>query len=69
MEKAVFNVPSISCSSCAGKIKEAVKSINGVAGVSVDLKSQTVEVEFNPETVKSDEIRRGISSLGYEVIQ
>ena len=69
MEKTVFNVPSISCSTCAGKIQDAVKSIKGVNNVSVDLKSQMVEVEFNPGDVQANEISSKISSLGYEVVR
>jgi len=68
MERATFNVPSISCSSCAGKIQNEISSLKGVSNVWVNLKSQVVEVEYNPGDIQRNEIGRKISSMGYEVI-
>ena len=69
METSVFNVPSISCSTCANKIKEGIESLEGIKNVSVDMKSQTVNVEHSPEVVNSLDIKKKISSLGFEAIQ
>lgn len=69
METVVFNIPSISCSACSEKITEGIKDMNGINNVSVDLKSQTVKVDYNPSEIKSKEISRKITSLGYEVYQ
>lgn len=68
MDKATFNVPSISCSICSNKIKEGVKTLQGVEDISVDLKSQVVNVEYNPQQVQPGEIKGKISSMGFEVI-
>lgn len=69
METASFNVPSISCSICSGKIRESLKNVKGIGNIDVDLKSQSVNIEYNPTEIKSDEIRSKISSLGYEILQ
>jgi len=68
METATFNVPSISCSACSSKIQESVKSLKGVENVSVDLKSQQVNIDYNPDNIKPQEIKNYISQMGYEVI-
>jgi copper chaperone len=68
METATFNVPSISCSACSNKIQESVKSLKGVANVSIDLKSQQVNIDYNPDNIMPQEIKKYISQLGYEVI-
>jgi Cu+-exporting ATPase len=69
METATFNVPSISCSICSGKIQEGVKTLKGIGSIDVDLKSQSINIEYNPQEIQSNEIREKISSLGYEVMQ
>lgn len=69
METAAFNVPSISCSICSNKIQGELRSMNGIEDVNVDLKTQTVNVSFNPEELKTQDIGGKIASMGYEVIQ
>jgi len=69
METTNFNVPSISCSACSCKIQEGLKSMKGVGNVSVDLKTQAVTVEYNPDDIKPQDIRSRISSMGYDVVQ
>lgn len=68
MEKTRFNIPSLSCSNCAEKIQGELKSLHGVQNVSTDLKSQSVEIEFNPMDITPADIRTKLSSLGYEVL-
>jgi len=67
MEKTSFNVPSISCSSCSGKIQEGIKSLDGVNDVSIDLKSQAVAIDYDPENIQPQDIKKKISSMGYEI--
>jgi len=68
MQTASFNVPSIACSTCSSKIQQGIKNLKGVNGVSVDLKTQTVNVDFNPSEIRSQDIIRQISAMGYEVV-
>lgn len=68
MEKIKFNIPSISCSNCSAKIQDEIKTIKGVGNVSADLKSQSVEVQYDPSQVKPQDISRKISDMGYEVL-
>jgi Cu+-exporting ATPase len=68
METANFNIPSISCSACSGKIKEGIKSIKGVGNISIDLKSQNLTVEYNPSDIKPHDIKKHIYQMGYEIL-
>jgi copper chaperone len=68
METATFNIPSISCSACSSKIQESVKYLKGVSNVSIDLKSQQVNIDYNPDNIMPQEIKKYISQMGYEVI-
>ena len=68
MKTTEFNVPSIACSSCSGKIEQGIKSMNGINNVSIDLKTQMVNVDYDPQQVEAKEIKKKISNMGYEVI-
>jgi copper chaperone len=68
METTSFNVPSITCNVCSSKIEQGVKGLKGVSNVSIDLKSQMVKVDYNPSEVTPQDIKRQVSSMGYEVI-
>lgn len=67
METATFNVPSIACSICSGKIMNELNKMDGIDNVSINLKSQSVEVSYNPEETKPLDIKKKIMTIGYEV--
>lgn len=69
METTTFNVPSLSCSVCSNKILNEIKSMKGIGNVEVDLKTQTVRVEYDPNGIDASDIRKRVSEMGYEVIQ
>ncbi|MCX8128941.1 MAG: heavy-metal-associated domain-containing protein [Clostridia bacterium] len=69
METTTFTVPSITCNICSDKIQEGLKTLDGVGNISVDLKTKMVNVEYNPNDVQPQDIRKKVSSLGYEVVQ
>lgn len=67
--QATFTVPSITCSICSGRIRNELGSMEGIKGVDVDLKAQSVNVSFDPELRKPVDIRKKIAEMGYEVMQ
>ncbi len=69
METVNFSIPSISCSACSEKIQQGVKSLQGIENVSVDLKTQSVNVDYDPNSIGTEEIKNKIISMGYEVVQ
>ena len=64
-----FNVPSITCSVCSNKIQGGLKDLDGINNVSVDLKTKFVSVDYNPSQIQPIDIRKKVSTLGYEVMQ
>jgi copper chaperone len=66
-EVKTLNVEGMSCSHCENSIKKAVGELNGVATVSVDLKSKMVSIEFDSEKVSIETIKDTIEDQGYDV--
>ncbi|MBN2441380.1 MAG: copper chaperone CopZ [Spirochaetales bacterium] len=67
METITLNVPGMSCSHCEHAIKGAVKKLDGVDDVIIDLTDKTVEVSFHPEKVSEDSIKSAIEDQGYDI--
>lgn len=68
MQTARFNIPSISCSACSNKIRQSIGEMEGVENISVDLKSQEVQVNYDPEGTDPQSIKNRIAALGFDVI-
>lgn len=66
-EIKTLNVEGMSCSHCENSVKKAVGALNGVAAISVDLKSKKVSIEFDSEKVSIETIKDTIEDQGYDV--
>ena len=69
METTSFNIPSLSCSVCSNKIQSELRVLDGVEQVNVDMKTQSVNISYNPAEVQPQDISKKISSMGYEVLK
>jgi copper chaperone len=67
MEKTTLSVPGISCEHCERAITNAVKVIKGIKTVSVNIKGKTVSVEYDPNIVALDLVKKAIVEEGYEI--
>jgi copper chaperone len=67
MEKITLNVQGMSCDHCVKAVEGSVGELNGVSSVKVNLKANTVDVEFNNQEVSLDIIKEAIDDQGYDV--
>lgn len=58
-----FEVKDVSCGHCVGTITDAVKSVDGQAGVAVRLPERPVTIESSRATAES--LRKAIKDAGY----
>ncbi|MCL6570816.1 MAG: copper chaperone CopZ [Bacillus sp. (in: Bacteria)] len=68
MEKVTLNVQGMSCDHCVKAVEGSVGKLAGVSSVKVDLKANTVAVEFNYLEVSLDKIKEMIDDQGYDVV-
>ena len=67
MEKVTLNVQGMSCDHCVKAVEGSVGELNGVSSVKVNLKANSVDVEFNNQEVSLDKIKEAIDDQGYDV--
>ena len=65
--KATIEVSGMTCMHCHKRVTDAVSSIEGVKSVEVSLEENNATVDFDPDTTTIDEIKRAITTAGYEV--
>ncbi len=68
MEKQIINVEGMTCEHCVNAITKAVKNLNGIKSVSVNLNDKTTTVEFDSTIVSLDKIKEQIRNQDYEII-
>lgn len=65
--ESVITVTDMTCSHCEATVTEAVRSVDGVVDVKVDLESKKVTVSFDESKTNVDAIKQAIADKGYEV--
>ncbi|RME51842.1 MAG: copper-translocating P-type ATPase, partial [Caldilineae bacterium] len=63
---AVFKIKDLRCASCVRFIEEALLATPGVIKATVNLATQTANVQYLPGMATVDSMRRAIESVGYK---
>ena len=64
----IYPVTGMSCASCAARVEALVKTLPGVIKASVNFADNSLQVEFQPEEINPDEMKKAIQSIGYDII-
>jgi copper chaperone len=64
---AVLNVPTVSCNHCKMAIEGAVKDLEGVSSVDVDVQAKSVTVDFDPSKTSLETVEAAVQEEGYDV--
>ncbi|HEX4046837.1 MAG TPA: heavy metal translocating P-type ATPase [Elusimicrobiota bacterium] len=69
-KRVVLPVRGMHCASCVLKVETALKALDGVRDVGVDLPSRTVAVTFvpSPGRLEVKHLRRAVEKAGYDVL-
>lgn len=65
MKKEKFNIQGMTCSSCSSHIEKAVKDINGIKNVNVNLLSNNMIVEYDEKILNNKKIINTVIEVGY----
>lgn len=65
MEKQKFDVTGMTCSACSAHVEKAVRKLEGVEAVNVNLLAGRMQVEFDGDALSADQIIRSVEKAGY----
>lgn len=67
MMKKIIYIEGMTCGHCASSVEKALKSVEGVSLVTVDLAAKNAAVETN--AVSEDKLKQAVVNAGYDVIR
>lgn len=67
-QKVEFLVEGMHCGSCTIGIQMALSTKEGVIKSSVDYNSKKASVEFDPNKISLDDLKKPIEDMGYKVV-
>src|SRR5204862_67318 len=62
-----LRIGGLHCASCVARIERSLCALDGVIKASVNLVTEQATVEYVPRQVTSEEIKRRILGLGYDL--
>jgi Cu+-exporting ATPase len=69
VEKATIPIQGMTCASCVAAIEKALKKLDGVLKVNVNLATEKATLEFLPTIISLHEIKKAIKDAGYEPLE
>lgn len=66
MKKVKFDVQGMTCSSCSAHVENAVKKLEGIESVNVNLLSNNMMVEYDEKVLDNNKIINAVVDAGYE---
>ncbi|WP_417538489.1 heavy-metal-associated domain-containing protein [Marinobacter sp.] len=64
--KIILRSDELNCPSCVPKIEKALAQVAGVTRAKVHFSTGRIEVEYDPEQVKTDQLVSAVNKVGYE---
>lgn len=65
MKTATLYADKIYCDACAAVITKALRNVNGVSRISVDVEHKEVSVQFDPAKASVDELTAATAKKGF----
>ena len=64
--QAVLRV-GMHCEGCSARISQVLEGSSGIRSLNPDLSSGSLRVEYYPEKISVEDLKKAISDLGYSV--
>ena len=64
-ETLVIPIEGMTCASCVGRVEKAIRSVEGISDVSVNLATERADVTFDPDYADATAIADAIFDAGY----
>lgn len=69
MEKAIFKVIGMYCSSCKSIVEKQLKNEQAVKKIDIDYMTDSVIIEFDPSLISKQEIKDKLERSGYKFVR
>ncbi len=66
--KKTIPVIGMACSACSANVERKLNSLDGISSASVSLAGRTALVDYDPEKITLEDMKREISAIGYDLV-
>lgn len=66
MQKVKMPVDGMVCSACQSKVKNTIKSIEGVSDVEVNLEKKFALFTYDPQKLKVEQVQKAVNDNGFK---
>lgn len=66
--KKTIPVIGMACSVCSANVEKKLQSLEGINSASVSLASRTALVDYDPDIISLEDMKREISNAGYDLV-
>ena len=67
VERVTLNIGGMTCASCVGHVGDALREVQGVLSVNVNLATEKAAVEYIPGVASREDFRKAVDRVGYSV--
>ncbi|GAB1416012.1 heavy metal translocating P-type ATPase [Paludibacter sp.] len=68
MKSDVFDIKGMSCSACVAHVEKAVKKLDGIQALNVNLLTNSMSVRYDESNISASEIEAAVNDIGYEAV-
>ncbi len=67
--RGVFRILNMDCTSCTRAISRTLYKLDGVIDVSFNYITDKIYVEYDPEKVTMDDVKKAVKKIGFKIIE
>ncbi|MCT4625778.1 heavy metal translocating P-type ATPase [Halodesulfovibrio sp.] len=68
LSKITMPVKGMTCASCSARVEKGVSEVAGVSSVAVNLATDSMQVDFDPNQISIADIAQKVADIGYEAV-
>jgi copper chaperone len=68
MKTELIKVTGMTCGGCVNSLTRALKSINGVDAVQVELSTGDTQVQYNENLTSPEQLKSAVKNAGYGLV-
>jgi copper chaperone CopZ len=68
-QKAKFKVVGMYCTTCKPIVEKQLKGEQAIKKIDIDFMTDSVIVEYNPELISKEEIKKKLEDSGYKFVR
>ena len=69
MKKISLKIEGMHCEGCSNRLTRVLKNLDGVNSANVSLENNEADIEYDENTLNTEEIKEAISDAGFEAIE